>query len=263
MKYRAGYYRYRQLRQIVMDYAKANAKFAWYLGRLLIKADMERLTYCVIPEKRLVYLINPKCGCSSIKRALNNVDESKHYTNAHILPDVVRSYRKKLKANEKNYFKFTVTRNPFKRIVSFYTNKFERAKNTDYQFELGKYLDGVFNEEMTFSQVVDVIHGIPPYLANGHFKPQSYLIDSTGYAMDFIGRLETINSDWQTLQAQFDLQDLPTANKSPSYNYMDYYDLSTLERVREYYQEDIQRFGYEETYNDIKAYLMAKQQGKA
>lgn len=64
----------------------------------------------------------------------------------HSVSEVVSSCRKKFNADEKNYFKFTVTRNPFKRIVLFYTNKFGRVQNTDYQFVLGKYLDGVFND---------------------------------------------------------------------------------------------------------------------
>lgn len=255
MKYRTGYFRYRQLRQLCKSYIKENAKFALGLWRWASKKDLSPLKYSVISDKQLVYLINPKCACSSIKQALNELDSNRHYPNVHILPEVILSERKKLDNTEQGYFKFTIVRNPFERIVSFYINKFERAVKTDYRFEYEDYLGGVFVSKMTFSEMISVICGIPPYLANNHFRSQSDLIDSTGHVLDFIGRLENIDTDWQMLQEQFDLLSLPMANTTPPYDYRDYYDLTILELVNNYYQEDILRFGYTDSYHEIKAYL--------
>lgn len=264
MKYRTTYFRYRQLRQIIYNYAKENAKFILGLWRWVSKKDLSPLKYSVISDKQLVYLINPKCACSSIKRAINELDETIHYPNAHVLPKVVQSYQNQLSSDEKNYFTFTFIRNPFERIASFYVNKFERdVQNQGRLFELRDYLGGVFNPYGTFAEMMQVLYGIPPHLCNGHFKPQSYLIDSADCSLDFIGRLENADTDWQTIAERFDLPPLPMANKSPSYDYRDYYDLPTLELVNAYYQEDIQRFGYADSYEEIKAYLIAKQQGKS
>lgn len=260
MKYRTAYFRYRQLHYIIIRYAKESAKFVLGLWCLVSRKPLNPPTYSVISDKQLVYLINPKCACSSIKQALNGLDENRHYPNVHILPEVIMKERHKLNAVEKNYFKFTIIRNPFERIVSFYINKFERAVKTDYRFEYNEYLGGILRADMTFSAVIHVIYGIPPCLANNHFRSQCYLVDATGYSLDFIGRLENIEADWQTIAERFDLPTLPVTNKTPSYDYRDYYDLPTLELVNEYYQEDIQRFGYADSYDEIKAHILAKQQ---
>lgn len=263
MKYRTTYFQYKRFCQLLRTYINQSRFFIRKLKELISKADIAPTKYCVIPDKRIVYLINPKCACSSIKRAINELDESIHCPNIHVLPKVVQSYQNQLNSDEKNYFTFTFIRNPFERIVSFYINKFERdVQNQGRLFELRDYLGGVFNPHGTFAEMMQVLYGIPPHLCNRHFKPQSYLIDSADCSLDFIGRLENADTDWQTIAERFDLPPLSMVNQSPSYDYRDYYDLPTLELVNAYYQEDIQRFGYAESYEEIKAYLMAKQQGK-
>lgn len=217
--------------------------------------------YVVVPEKRLAYLVNSKCACSSVIQVLLEVSEGLSYREIHRLATSRQRVRWQLTADEENYFTFTFVRNPFKRLVSFYVNKFEQEKDSLIaNNELAIYLRDLHRRQGTFAELVNLIAQVPPHLADRHFKPQSYLIDSVGGELDFIGRMETLGTDFAILQQRFDLPTLPVVNKSHAYNYMDYYDLATLDKVKAYYQEDLQRFGYLSIYDDIKNYLISQEE---
>jgi hypothetical protein len=84
-------------------------------------------------KRKFVFLSNPKCGSSSIRRLLNPVTDikgedhpKKPLVMMHIHADALKSYfehedyKGKSVDSWDNYYKFTTIRNPFKKMVSQY-----------------------------------------------------------------------------------------------------------------------------------------------
>lgn len=267
MKYKTRYYKYRMSIIALKNFRKNCKHIVRRLIKIWTNKAIQPTSYCVISEKRIAYLVIPKSACSSINKTLVGLDKDTVYSDVHKTPEVLRCLRYHLNTKEKEYFKFTFVRNPYQRIVSFWINKFYgKVQVNGLPFSLANYMGGVFNGNMTFSEMMNVIYGIPPNLANIHFSLQSHIIDNhyfaSGMELNFIGKLENIEFQWKELKTRFDLQPLEQINKSTSYNYMDYYDLETLELVNEYYKEDIERFGYTDVYTEIKTYIEKKQKLK-
>jgi len=64
--------------------------------------------------------------------------------------------------------------------------------------------------------------------------------------VDAIGRLETIQDDFQEICDMLGIEaTLPHENASSHGDYREYYSESTRSLVREHFEEDIERFGYD------------------
>ncbi len=83
-----------------------------------------------IDAHRLAYMALPKAGCSSVKQALASVDpdvvippgrEVTHFTWHELYP--TRRFRPHRWAEYREYWRFCVVRDPFKRLMSVYTNR--------------------------------------------------------------------------------------------------------------------------------------------
>lgn len=256
-------------------FIRHSLKNALYISRFclnIIKAyvfnvDFEPVTYFSLNNKSIVYVINSKAACSSIKRALMNSDnysefKETHYSQIHKLA-IERGFQKKmLSKEEKEYFFFSFVRNPFSRIVSLFINKFEdhqKISKAGY-FEYEKHFGGLIKQSYSFEKFVNVICTIPDKMAERHFISQSYYLQNSCKKIDFIGKIESFSDDYKVLSQKTGISEYVSfSNKSKGYNYMDYYDLKTLELVNQRYKEDIKEFGYEKDYELIKEYLLKKE----
>jgi len=157
-----------------------------------------------------------------------------------------------------NYFKFAFVRNPWDRMVSIY--KFSRYSLI---LDFNSFYKHIFLPKMWHDKYWFV-------------GPQSdFICDQSGkIIMDFVGRFETLQSDFTKICQMMGLPDinLPHVNKStqkvnqtgfqfkkilrrsiwniqgkklPIFkNYRDYYDEKTKNDVGELYRSDIEIFGY-------------------
>lgn len=136
------------------------------------------------------------------------------------------------------YFKFTIVRNPWDRMVSCfsymnYSNlKFEefilsyiaakeKDKNnsilSDYEFRLVSHL---------FPQINNIILNGKQYV-------------------DFIGRYENLNSAWNVITNKINFHHkLPHKNATIHKNYVQYYDKNTIKLVENLYLEEIEFLNY-------------------
>lgn len=134
----------------------------------------------------------------------------------------------------KSYFKFGFVRNPWDRAVSLY-ERVNRVCQTIASFE-------EFIDSMTFSSFT-CIHPVP------HRNQLDWFVDPDGNVIvDFIGRFETLDSDWALISAKLGIsQPLPHANKKPSRSkhYTEYYTQRTRQIIAERFRVDIGFFGYE------------------
>jgi hypothetical protein len=141
------------------------------------------------------------------------------------------------------YFKFTIVRNPWDRLVSAIA------------WSDQKWARGVHLSPVEFDQQVHMIHrmlqsggnngrgvDLPPYL-----YPQSLFVlgqDRTPM-VDYVARYETLPSDWRAIGEKLGVDvELPTRMKSRHGNYRQYYTDRTRQIVGEMYAEDVRAFQY-------------------
>ncbi len=142
------------------------------------------------------------------------------------------------------YFKFTVVRNPWERLVStcaWFDQKWARDEElAASEFDaLVRRFYAQFRAAQAASQ---------PLVVSLHLDPQhAYVFDDESRPMvDFIARYENLAADWQLIRERLGLKaDLPTRMKSRHRPYQEYYRDDTRAMVTEIYAQDAHLFGYE------------------
>lgn len=150
-----------------------------------------------------------------------------------------------------SYFKFSIIRNPWERLVSWWSMIEGRRE----RYEAGAHLNGfqayVLSNARTFEEFLE---NCDEEIEDSDgskwiFRNQfDYVCDSDGHILvDFIARFETIHRDFETIsqRASFRPFDLPHANKSNHKHYSSYYTPELVSLVAGRFEKDIQQFGYE------------------
>ncbi|MES1925757.1 sulfotransferase family 2 domain-containing protein [Salinisphaera sp. T31B1] len=194
-------------------------------------------SYRPFDERKAIFIHIPKCAGVAVSQALFGNMAGGHKTLSH--------YRHVFEPRILlDYFKFTIVRNPWDRLVSAYS--FLRAGGMDdadrnwYAAELSHLPD--FEAFVTqWLSRESVWRGV-------HFYPQSYFVESEDprVALDFIGRFENLADDFAYIAERLGVEaTLALRNDSQRGNYEDYFTPKTRDIVASVYAEDIRRFGYE------------------
>nr|WP_272508213.1 sulfotransferase family 2 domain-containing protein [Salinibacter ruber] len=130
-----------------------------------------------------------------------------------------------------DYFTFGFVRNPWAWQVSLYFYMLETESHHQHDLiasmeDFDEYIHWRVNEDK-------------------HLQSE-FFCDADGRLMvDYIGRLESIREDFQTICEQIGVEaSLPHKNASSHRDYRTYYSDRSRELVAEHFQEDIERFGY-------------------
>lgn len=200
----------------------------------------------------LGYIRIPKSANTSVSYAMlmkkypalkeKNPDE----TQINFLADVNLLSAKEI--GEESFF--TVVRNPFARLVSVYRDFFE---TNHAEFIYADYLFGILPQTISFAEFVSRISKIPDHLKDQHIKPQHLFFkpyENNGIAVKFF-QLET-PSGLESFMKENGME-LTHRNKSrDAYDYTQYYNPHLLQQVYEIYKTDIEKFGYQQAYHDLK-----------
>jgi len=198
-------------------------------------------------ERQFIFVHIPKTAGSSLNEALgvpwqNHKDLSRYQR--EVTPEIFR-----------NYFKFTVVRNPWARLFSDYN--FQRTKSGHKCSRL--YLYDENGKKRSFAQWVEKVFASPrdcearqwggtvsPSIHR--WSPQVDWISVDGEVqVDYVARIENLDEDFPAICQRIDAPAprLPTCKKKFHWHYSHYYDTATRDRVAEYYAKDIAEFGYE------------------
>jgi hypothetical protein len=171
----------------------------------------------------------------------------------------------KLGAAWNDYFKFAFVRNPWDRLVSWYS-MIRRARritrlgallSSRKRSHLGQRLsnplwryfyENCSNFEEFIKNCTAEIESAEGALYSFAYNQLDYLVGGNGHLLvDSIGRFENFSEDLHTLATKtgIQLEQIPRANVSVHRHYSSYY-TSELERiVRERFARDIEYFGYD------------------
>ena len=197
---------------------------------------------------KFIYIAVPKTASTSLGTALQEYCEGEPLISPKLLaknPDFVQEketlppIKKHMPARKikklvgpkiwKEYFKFTIERNPFDKLVSYYF-----MKKSDEKHSCGNsFKEFVLNCK---NEVRNFPKGANIYSLKGEI------------ALDYIGHFETLEKDLDFICKKLGLPNLNLGRKKsgfrPDRDYRKYYDEETKEIVSKHYAKEIEAFGY-------------------
>ena len=179
---------------------------------------------------RLCYFSIPKVGSSTVKRYLiehgyaNLSLEGREIgmSNIHGYPFPRADAAGILQL--KNFTKFAVVRDPYRRIWSCYVDKIVRNRDDGKPlhpgFERYNRLSGlrIFHLDMDFPAFLRSVNRIPDWMADGHFRSQHRFIASHGgkLMLDRIIRLEDMDAEMRSMTNLLGIPEWNPPNINPS-----------------------------------------------
>ena len=176
-------------------------------------------------------------------------ENSAHLGHWHLIDDIDE--------RTKDYFKFTIVRNPWDRLVSFYAFCIKMSRTPAYNI-LEKFKDFVLDSTNKYhvgakwckhSPALEKLLSTERTKVRRRLESQlDWISDDDGKILvDFIGRFENLQEDLDIVCDKIGIpkQQLPHKNKTKHKHYTEYYDDETREIVAEKYAKDIEYFGYE------------------
>ena len=188
-------------------------------------------------EKEIIFIHVPKCAGRSVRKAVG-LPRDGH--------DRALWYKFHDPEKFRRYFKFTVVRNPWDRLVSayFYLRQ-DRGHETTKKW-VKKNLRGYekFNDFVLSLKKDKVRRDI---LSWTHFLPQhKWISDSEGNILvDFVAKIENLEIDFHKIKECTKINDnLERINKSEKKGYKNYYSEETAKIVQRVYKKDVKYLGY-------------------
>ncbi len=174
-----------------------------------------------VPGGRLQHLLS---------RARLEWDYHDYVFRAH---DSILAAKRRMPAeNFADYFKFAFVRNPWERLVS------------EYEFILRNPQHGRHERVRNLG---DFTAFIDMQVPRKDAYQLNMLSDKDGkLLMDFVGKLENLDRDWQTVCERIGIahQVLPRENVSDRKPYQDYYDETSIKLVAKHWAREIEMFEY-------------------
>ena len=138
---------------------------------------------------------------------------------------------------KKEYFKFTIVRNPWDRMVSayHYLHDFHVKKFGDFEKWLEHKHDMVTNNK---------------YREGSHYTPQVEFTHCDGQqVVDYIGRFEDLEGSYKHICNSIGIEYVPLKKLNPSKSrkksrYIEYYNQGTAKMVEDMYSGDIEVYDY-------------------
>jgi hypothetical protein len=192
-------------------------------------------------QHKFIFIHIPKTGGTSIENAFKKriKGNRKHLT--------MSDYENELESDIEKYFIFSVIRNPWDRLVSYW--KYRQGK-------IHAPIDGkmnIFNDWLKFisSLNLDDLRGkteksnIPDFRMGLDSQFNSLINKQNKINVNLV-RFENLQNDFNTICDKIGIKrhHLPHKNKSRHKHYTEYYNEETKQIVAEKYEKDIEYFDY-------------------
>ena len=194
---------------------------------------------------KFIFISIPKTATTTIRYALDDVSDIKSEDGSekdfyhHVSANKLKSIFKKNSWPWDEYFKFTVVRNPFERIVSQYFYWLDIASSENQRHDDKFYLKckRVATETNDFN-------GFVRKFSNCFDKPMFDLVTSD---FNYYIKKEKLQADFDIVCDKIGIpqKQLSYKNKTEHKHYSEYYDEKSKAIVAEKYAKDIEMTGYE------------------
>jgi hypothetical protein len=197
-------------------------------------------------ELRCVFVHIQKTGGSSVRQALNL---PQHDPDKHRFAQELRT-----KCDPQlwqSYFKFAFVRNPWDRMVSWWSMIVRNAQNaSEGRQTLNGFQRFIVSRAATFEEfLLNCDEEYPDRDGSKWiFRNQiDYIADGEGQLLvDYVGRFERLKEDFALIAGRLNLTQIsiPHLNRSPRLAYTNYYTNALAKLVGERYARDVAAFGY-------------------
>lgn len=207
------------------------------------------------PNLPVVYISNPKAGCSTIKHSLKATQAAAYARSGtdfeqakdpHIADDCLRKFKLRPAACRERYL-ISCVRNPFTRALSGFLDKV-KDPNTPLLPDFGyRRLDD-------FDEFLRVLASSDPRQLNSHFRPQHINLDLPRIRYDAIFFLENIAALPKYLSAicpGFELDTFAPHSRGAATKLRRHYSDRSADLVRKIFAEDFKLFGYSRDLEEV------------
>ncbi len=143
-------------------------------------------------------------------------------------------------------FSFSFVRNPWDKVVSHYHWRI-KTNQTNLGMHTISFLEWV---ERTYGEQDPIYYDKPKmFMPQSHWLKASHSSSSEELIVDYIGKFETLQKDFEYVCSIVKLADsaeLPHLKASERQkSYIEYYTPKTVNIIAQWFAEDIERFGYQ------------------
>jgi len=218
-------------------------------------------------DKKVIFLLNNKCACTSILNAMGVGWGTKHISRRE-KPTTGVFIKHDLSEWEQGFFIFTIVRNPYDRQVSLFENQYNgnayRYRDKERAWQYGAWRDKWFDYfiwEVLKSNRFNI---------DEHVKPLYDQIYKNGKCLaNSVIKMENLSESWKPISKKYGYDELKKLNSSGrdistkgafykskvKSGWKDYYTDYTADMVYKYYENDFKTFGYGDCYRDLKVYI--------
>ncbi len=219
------------------------------LNRIIIENGL-----AISTTQRYVYARMRKSANSTVISSLYNAENNNKVTRLGDIQIIKDNYFTKpgelSKFDLKNldsYFKFTIVRNPYSRILSAYLDKIENRDRPKRKI-VTKFLNKQQHDEITLSEFLDFLEN-GGLRKNAHWAPQADFLVFPVDQYDYIGKLENLQQDLTKILAIIYKKNCPiisvNEHKTDSNNQTKKLSLSDKRRIYNLYMGDFKNFNYD------------------
>lgn len=236
-------------------------------------ANAHKLYMNASTKHKFIILSVPKTGSTSLRKSFwkySDIHSTQNTKNPQWVDEFGKPIHDHVKFNELHnhfsnldeYYTVAFVRNPWSRIVSYFEyirrcsiehkKKIETGeihKIAEYRKNFGALTKKVMDScDYKFPKFVRTIESHRWWLRPCY----DWVCNKTNteIGVDFIGKMETIQQDFNKLCDKFKLpkKTLPTTNKTNHTHYTEYYNKATRDIIAKNFAKDIEHFGY--TFDD-------------
>jgi hypothetical protein len=208
------------------------------------------------PELPLLYINNPKCGCSTVKNSLKQAQAARFrnqglrdfmvHRDPHVPDDCLQRHGVGQIFRDNNRLVLSCVRNPYTRALSAYLDKVASGDIAQYRELKGR-------RPASFEEFLSVVAAAGVSL-DPHFARQSVNLDLPNVKYDAIFYLENIaclQASLRRLFGDFAIETFAPHSRSAHQKVQDFYTPRAAELVQDIYADDFARFGYSRDLDQI------------